>query len=344
MMATSSARFDSRSQSAAALRVDGSRGLRGRLVSLGLGLLSAILGRLPPSPLQRLAHAGGGVLYRTQPARRELVRANLLRVCAYLAEHGLVGERSAASRAARDERALDRLVRAAFGHYVRGYLETAIVGAYARHGRLPDIEADYPALVEEAFGQAGQPSGPLILVGMHFGAIEVPGLWTSRRGLRVTAPMETISDPDLQAHLAASRAAAGLHIVPSEGAGREVSAALQRGEVVALVADRSVGGGGARVHLFGAPARLPVGPAALAVATGAPAWLVTTRRVGWTEYRVHLERIELPSAGTRRERLAAFLEYEARAFERAVAAAPEQWWTLFFPIWREEMTGDGGRR
>lgn len=343
-MTTSSARLGSQSPSAAAPRVGKPRSLRGRLVSLGLGLLSGILGRLPPSPLQRLAHAGGGVLYRLQPARRELVRANLQTVCGYLAERGLVAPQSAAYRAARDERALDRLVRAAFGHYVRSYLETAVVGAYAQRGRLPVIEADDPALVEQAFGGAGQRSGPLILVGMHFGAIEVPGLWTSRQGLRVTAPMETISDPDLQAYLAESRAAAGLRIVPSEGASRELSAALQRGEVVALVADRSVAGAGARVELFGAPARLPIGPAALALASAAPAWLVTTRRVGWSRYRVALEHIELPATGTRRERLAAFLEHEARAFERAVAVAPEQWWTLFFPIWRVDAKGGGARR
>jgi hypothetical protein len=29
---------------------------------------------------------------------------------------------------------------------------------------------------------------------------------------------------------------------------------------------------------------------------------------------------------------------EARAFERAVADAPEQWWTVFFPIWDQPRT------
>jgi hypothetical protein len=31
--------------------------------------------------------------------------------------------------------------------------------------------------------------------------------------------------------------------------------------------------------------------------------------------------------------LSAFLDAEARAFERAIADAPEQWWTVFFQIW-----------
>ena len=71
----------------------------------------------------------------------------------------------------------------------------------------------------------------------------------------------------------------------------------------------------------------------LALETGAPAWLIVTRREGWSDYRSRLERIEMPARESRRERLAGFMANEARAFERAVADAPEQWWTLFFPIW-----------
>lgn len=311
------------------------RTLHGRLLAAGLGLLSGVLGRLPDGPLHRLAQAAGLLLYRLQPARRELVRANLARVCRYLAANGLVEPGSPAALAAGDGRTLDGLVRAAFGHYLRGYLEVAIMVAYARRGGAGRIEADDPALVEQAFEAEGQLSAPLIVVGMHFGALEVPGLWTSRHGLCVTAPMETAFDPDLQAYLSRSRAAAGVRIVPPQGAGRALTAALARGEVVALVADRAVAGAGARVQLFGAETRLPLGPAALALESGAPAWLVTTRRSGWGRYRARLERIQLPAADTRRERLNGFLANQARAFERAVAQAPEQWWTVFFPIWRE---------
>ena len=31
--------------------------------------------------------------------------------------------------------------------------------------------------------------------------------------------------------------------------------------------------------------------------------------------------------------MTAFLDAEARWFERQVARAPEQWWAVFFPIW-----------
>lgn len=309
------------------------RSVRGWIVARLLLAGAAVLRHLPDGPLHRLAHGAGGLLYRAQPARRRLVRANLLRICRYLVEHDMAGPDAAA--AARDGQALDRLTRQAFGHYVRGYLEAATLPRYGSERHLARVAADDPELVAQAFPD-GRP-GPMIIIGLHFGAVEIPGLWATRRlGVRITAPMETVDDPDLQAYYQRTRAETGIKVVPLAGAASVLRDTLERGETVGLVADRPVGGSGTTVELFGAPARLPAGPALLALETGAPAWLIATRRAGWGAYRSRLERIELPDGASRRERLNAFLAAEARAFERAVADAPEQWWTIFFPIWQTQ--------
>lgn len=331
------------------------RSARGRLVAAVLRPIAAVLRNLPDRPLHRVAHAAGWLLYWLQPARRRLVLGNLERVCRYLVESGLANERAVA--AARDRRALAGMARDAFGHYVRAYLEGAILPRYAAPGMAGRIAPDDPAALAAALaapgdgpasGQAEAPAHglsaartgagdrPLIIVGLHFGAMEIPALWaTRRRGLALTAPMETVDDPDLQAYFVRSRAAAGVRLVPARGSGPELASVLARGEAVVIVGDRAVTGGGARVELFGAPARLPLGPAVLAHESGAPAWLISARRTGWGDYRARIERIEMPVAGTRRDRLAGFLANEARAIERAVAVAPEQWWTLLFPIWHD---------
>lgn len=311
------------------------RTVRGWIGARLLRVLSAVLQRLPEGPLHRAAHLWGGVLYRVQPARRRLVRANLERVVDYLAESGMGGERVAA--AARDRGSLDRLVRDAFGHYVRGYLETATLARYASEERLARVGPDDPAQADRAF--AARDGRGLIIVGLHFGAIEIPGLWATKRlGRRITAPMETIGDPDLQAYFERSRRQTGLNVIPAERAASELRAGLGRGEAVGLVADRPIGGAGTQVTFFGVPARLPVGPAALALESGATAWVIATRRAGSNQYRARMEELSVPAEGTRRERMAAFLAAEARAFERAVADAPEQWWTVFFPIWDDIKT------
>jgi phosphatidylinositol dimannoside acyltransferase len=309
------------------------RSRRGRLIAILLRAMSALLTRLPDRALHRLAHALGGLLYRAQPARRALVRSNLRRVCRYLAATGLAAPPTVL--AASDEAALERLVREAFGHYVRGYLEGAIVSAYAgARGRgRAKVTADDPDLAEEILGPAGGPGRAVIVIGMHFGAVEIPGLYAADRGVVMTSPMETVADPDVQAYLLRSRSSTGLRIIPTLGAGRELARCLAAGRPVAIVADRAVSGVGTRVTLFGAPARLPVGPAVLALQSGAPVFVVAARRTGWGDYRARIERLEVPASGTRRQRMAGFMEAQARLFERVVADAPEQWWTLFFPIW-----------
>jgi lauroyl/myristoyl acyltransferase len=41
----------------------------------------------------------------------------------------------------------------------------------------------------------------------------------------------------------------------------------------------------------------------------------------------------VPADGTRRERVTAVTGALASAFEAVIADAPEQWWSVFFPIW-----------
>ena len=87
------------------------------------------------------------------------------------------------------------------------------------------------------------------------------------------------------------------------------------------------------VRLFGAPASLPLGPALVAIETGAPTYGVSVRRRPGGRYVGRLDPLAIPQGGSRRERVTRFLDAEARWFERQVARAPDQWWAIFFPIW-----------
>ena len=64
-----------------------------------------------------------------------------------------------------------------------------------------------------------------------------------------------------------------------------------------------------------------------------PLYLAAVWRVGRRTYRGRLEVVPVASEGPRRDRIRATLEAEARAFERVIARAPEQWMAIFFPIW-----------
>jgi lauroyl/myristoyl acyltransferase len=293
---------------------------------------SAVLTRLPTGVVGAGADAVGELWYRVTPSRAAMGRANLGRVCANLAATGRATPRI--RRAAADPDELERLLRAAYRHAARTYLELLRRPAIVRElwGRLT---VEHPETVEPAFAR-----GAAILGTMHFGSLQViEEVLVALARAPVTAPMETLGDPELQAFMAASRAAPGLRLVGLSEARRELKRALARGEIAGAVADRDIAGGGIATTLFGSPAPLPAGLAMLALECNAPIHVAAVRRIRGERYAGHLLTIDpaavVAAAGatTRRQRVEAVLAAEAAAFEHFIAAAPEQWWAAFFPIW-----------
>lgn len=301
--------------------------LRGRLLIVGSWLLC----RLPEGPLVRLAELAGDVWYRLAPDRAAQARRNLRRVVTDLEARGRGSNRVRA--AATDPRALERLVRQAFRHAARYYLEVARTPAMRPSDLDRRLDLETPDVIDAAFV-----GGPVVFVGLHFGAIELPALFLASRVGGAVAPMETIADRGLQEWFVRTRGAAGVRIVGLREARRELLAALRDGTSVGLVGDRDLTGGGTHTTLFGAPATLPLGPAMLAVEGGVRAYVVGVRRASHGRYVGRLEPVDIPPDGSRRERVTATTASIARAFERIVEDAPEQWWAVFFPIWPDLET------
>ena len=292
-----------------------------------LAALSSLAARLPERPLIRLADLGGELWYRAAPARAAQARRNLRRVVESLTADGLASP--AVQAAARNPRALERLVRAAFRHNARYYLEVARAPALVRQNLDERLLLETPDVIDEAFTT----DGSVIFVGLHFGALELPARLLAARVGQAVSPMETLGDPALQAYFERTRSAAGVRIVGLREARRELLGALRAGIPVGVVGDRDLTGGGAPVTLFGASATLPLGPALLALESQAPLYVMGVRRDGPGRYRGRLERVPIPGGASRRERVMATTQALAQAFERVVATAPEQWWAVFFPIW-----------
>ena len=315
----------------------GRPGLRGSLVMAA----AAVAARLPEGPLGAAAEAAGELWYRAAPARRAQARANLARVCEGLASSGRGP--AAARRAATDPDALERLVRASFRHAARYYLEVARAGAYDIETALSRVELDD----EDEVRHTLQSGNPVIIVGMHFGAIELPVVLLSHLvGHSVTAPMEAVTDPALQRWFVSSRSRVGVNIVPIANARRSLLRALRAGESVGLVADRDLTHSGIDVPFFGHPAPIPAGPSLLALETGATIYVSAARRTRDGGYRARLIRVPTPETGTRRERMVSLTAAIASGFESILADGPEQWWGAFHPIWPDldqSAAGDGDR-
>jgi KDO2-lipid IV(A) lauroyltransferase len=300
------------------------RRVRARAVVAGSWLAC----RLPERPLLALADLLGEVWYRLAPDRRRRARRNLARVTRWLAANELGSE--AARAAAHDPRALSGLVRDAFRHSIRYYVQLArapiVDRAYLERWLVFDNEAEVNAALDAPGGK--------LFVGLHIGWFELPALVAAARtGRPALVPSETIADPALQAYLVSTRRRLGLELIELSSAKRVLKAALERGETVGLLGDRDITGGGIDTELFGAPAPLAAGPALLALDTGVTPYVFGVWREASGVYHARAEQVPFPAEGSRRERVTTYLQAEARAFERFVAAAPEQWLAVFHPIW-----------
>lgn len=294
-----------------------------------LAALAALLERLPLPVAEAVAEAAGELWYRTTPGRAAMARGNLAHVAARL---GAEDRGSARARAAaEDPDVLERLVRAAYRHAAWSYVELLRGAAAAERAVRGRIDDEDPAATAAALGRAG----PMVLVSLHFGSmLAVSSVLRAHRRVPFTAPMETVPDPELQRLLRRLRESADVRTVDLAVARRELRAALERGEGVAIVGDRDVTGGGVAVPLFGLPARLPMGAAWLAVETGVPLHVAAARRTRDRRLRGWLQTFEQPPAGLpRRERIEWLLAAQARAFEDLIAPAPEQWSAVFHQIW-----------
>ena len=157
-------------------------------------------------------------------------------------------------------------------------------GAFASYGRywmesfrLPSLD---PAALAEQFSieglghiEAARAAGKgAILAIPHLGGWEVGGAWFVRRGFPLTVVVEPVEPPELFDWFVRLRETFGFKVIPlGPRAGMAVVRALRANQVVALLADRDIGGGGVDVEFFGETTKLPSGPATLARRMGAPA-------------------------------------------------------------------------
>ena len=138
---------------------------RGRLM-FGASWLAC---RLPERPLFRVAGLAGDAVVPARAGRAAQARRNLRRVCTALAASG---RGSAPVRAAAtDPVALERLVRSAFRHAVRYYLEVARNPGITREFVDERLAMDTPDLIAEAV----VPGKAVLFVGLHFGSVELAG-------------------------------------------------------------------------------------------------------------------------------------------------------------------------
>ena len=215
-----------------------------------ISLLTRVLPRRAAYAAAKAVSAGA---YRNRPETRQAVAANLRVV---LAVRGM----------AISENELGRLVRGTFDNFGKYVVD------FFQSGRLSPQVLDRLVKVEhiEYLEQCRGMGKGIIGLSAHLGSWELGATIMARHGCRINAVVRPQPSARLDALFQSRRADRGIHVLPMDGGASPVSACLKRGELVVLLGDLDFSARQRRVPFFGKPARLPRGPAVLAVRTGAP--------------------------------------------------------------------------
>lgn len=275
------------------------------------------LGRVLPTRTGRtLFGAAGGLAYHVVPKVRAVVAANQARV---------LGRPVA-----------DPLVVASTKQAFRLYARYWFDAFHVLHWSDEQIHEAYVWDGFEHITEALEAGTGAIIVLPHMGNWDAAGRSMRERKLALVAVAEELRPRRLYDLFVAQREAVGAVIVSQseDGVGRRLAGVLAENRVVALVADRDLGGRGIEVEMFGAPRRLPAGPALLSLTTGAPILTADLYQTpeGWRTVITPLD--DVPRTGDRRIDAAAITAAIGRAFERAISAAPADW-HLFQPGWED---------
>jgi KDO2-lipid IV(A) lauroyltransferase len=186
----------------------------------------------------------------------------------------------------------------------------------------------------ENFAAAQAYGRGIIFVSGHMGSTEVAAALAVLRGHQVTAITERIPVQWMQDWIVRTRAAMGITLVSSDGAGVGLIRRLRKGGMIAMLVDAGIERTGSiPVEFFGLPAPFPDGPARLARLTGAPlVFGLAVRRPGG-RFDAHICPPLVPQRETPAEiEVPRLTQALATTFEAFVRRDPAQWYA-FRPVW-----------
>lgn len=196
-----------------------------------------------------------------------------------------------------------------------------------------------PGRVLDRIDDARATGRGVLLLGMHLSNFDLGLLSFGAHGLPVQAL--SLANPQAGTHILNElRAKAGFEITPiAPESLRQAIRRLKRGGIVITGVDRPIANDRELVPFFSREAYLPLGPARLALLTGAAVFLGACHHTPASGYVIEvLGPLEMVHSGDRQAdiynntcRFAAFMEAQVRAY-------PEQW-MMFHPFWPENEQG-----
>jgi len=233
-----------------------------------------------------------------------------------------------------DNDAIRDLSRAGMRSYLRYWCEAFRLPTWSRQRITETFVLERQEILDSALEQGGA-----LMIPGHMANWDHAGAWAAATYGSVTSVAERLKPEKLFHAFLDYRRELGMDILGTGEADvlRQLTRRLRDGKLVALLGDRDISRSGVHVDFFGQPASFPAGPALLTLMTDVPLHPVTMWFDGeMCRGYVH-DRIEVPTAGDRDEKIIAMTQRLARGWESGIREHSADWHMLQ-KVWVADLT------
>jgi lauroyl/myristoyl acyltransferase len=216
---------------------------------------------------------------------------------------------------------LAALTKKAVLSYMRYWRETFRSPDWSRERTLSTVTVTNEALLLEPIK-----AGRAVVVALpHAGNWDHAGSYFCLKGAQLVTVAEVLKPRALFEKFLEYRQAIGMEVLPLDNkAFPKLLERARAGKLIALVADRDLSRSGIDVSFFGGIARMPAGPALVALRTQSP---LVTAFVSYTQTGIHvqLDSITIPEGGDEESQVNEIVQKCADNFAAGITRSPQDW-------------------
>jgi len=274
-----------------------------------------VIGVLPEKSAYKLANVISDRVYSKNGKGVKRLRSNYRRVMPNISE-----------------RQLDEFTKDGMRSYLRYWFDTFRLNKWSK-SRI--IETTFVVRENLLRDPIATKEGCIIAL-PHAGNWDHAAAYFCSTGITLTAVVEKLKPEAIFKKFLAYRQSIGIEAIShKEKTIPILMERLNQGKLIALVADRDMSRNGIEVNFLGGIAKMPAGPAILALKTGAP---LVTAYIRYLEKGIEItfdETIKLPVAGSEEEQIKIVTQSMADNFAKRIKASPVDWHMLQ-RIWVDE--------
>lgn len=274
-----------------------------------------IIGFLPEKLAYKIANLVSDFTYLRNGRKVQRLRGNYKRVLPDLSKSEL-----------------SKLTKAGMRSYLRYWFDTFRLNKWSKERIISTTEVIRENLVRDPISAK---RGCIIAL-PHAGNWDHAAAYFCSTGINLTAVVEKLKPEAIFKKFLDYRQSIGIEpISHKEKTIPLLTQRLNEGKLIALVADRDMSRNGIEVDFLGAVAKMPAGPAILAITTGAP---LITAYIRYTDKGIKLifdKTVEIPDSGSEDEKVRVLTQSMADNFAKHIKESPVDWHMLQ-RIWIDE--------